>query len=174
MQVQTKRKNSPAPHHPKTCFSTDEVCVTTHHAHTAPLQTPASSWCLSWACSMSWKGFTGTGCCMKGKTDFSKHPLSAGKREEWKGNGRSNLERRKEKREALAQRRAFTTPSAMPSSIEDVCFYKSWKKCGVWAKSATRQIWLGWPARILQIIIGLTDLGTDTRITFSHGWIALE
>lgn len=53
--------------------------------------------------------------------DFSEHPVNAGKREEWKRNGRSNLERRKEK-QTLAQRRELTTLLALPSSIEDVCF----------------------------------------------------
>lgn len=69
------------------------------------------------------EGFIGIGCLIKEKTDFSKHPVNARKREEWKGNERSNLERRTEKQETLAPGRELTTVSALPSSIEDVCFY---------------------------------------------------
>lgn len=48
------------------------------------------------------EGFIGIGCLIKEKTDFSKHPVNARKREEWKGNERNNLERRTEKKETLA------------------------------------------------------------------------
>lgn len=69
------------------------------------------------------KGFIGIGCLIKEKTDFSKHPVNARKREEWKGNERNNLERRTEKQETLAPGRELTTVLALSSSIEDVCFY---------------------------------------------------
>lgn len=69
------------------------------------------------------EGFIGISGLIKEKTDFSKHPVNARKREEWKGNERSNLERRTEKQETLAPGRELTTVLALPSSIEDVCFY---------------------------------------------------
>lgn len=99
----------------KTCFSTDiwGHTMRTQPANAAPGSTPAMSPCPSCACSYQLEGVYRH---VKEKTDFSEHPVNAGKKEQ-KGNWRSNLGRRREKQETMAQRRELTTPSALPLSI---------------------------------------------------------
>lgn len=103
------------------CFSADVQGHTTHTQKPAPGQTPAMSPCPSCPCRYQGR-FYRIGCLIKEKTGFSKHPVNARKREEWKGNERNNLERRTEKQETLAPGGKLTTVLALPSSIEDVCF----------------------------------------------------